>query len=138
MDTNGICRLLGIISIHYPKMKEHFINADGKMNKNVVDEWHRCIGYMDYEEALKKFDTYLKMSEGNKFAPDVKFFMSKSSSTAARKEVHYNTKHKWHLDKYGRLFDEEDREYANPALPNERYYYDEMGRICQKGRVVIA
>lgn len=145
MDLMSVGKLLGTICIHYPAFKNHCMTEDNKINRLVAQEWYRLIGYMDYEEALTKFDQYLKLPEGNKFAPDVKWFLSSKSDKKEREYFHHRTHHQWHLEfmksdkehRHGRLYDEEGREYIVDPLNEDGFYYDGMGRICQSGKVVF-
>lgn len=138
MDMTSLGNLLGTIAIHYPSFKKHITNEDGKINKHIINEWYRLIGYMDFQEALAKFDQYLKLPEGNKYAPDVKWFLSSKSDKQEREVFHVQSHHQWHIEfprqdkqrMHGRVYDEEDREYVHDPLYEDGYHYDREGHIC--------
>lgn len=134
MDTNGIINLLGTISVHYPSIKKNILNEDGKVSKFVVNEWHRCIGFMEYEEAVEKLDAYLLQADGNRFAPTIADFLKKEPKRVQEFEPG-NNKHKWFVDKHGHLYDEHGYEYGDPICSGN-YYIDEQGRVCQIGQII--
>ena len=142
MSLESLSNLLATISIHYPSFRKHISNEDGTFSKHVLNEWYRLIGYMDYEEALKRFDTYLM--QGNKYAPDISYFAVKRKEEPVFQS---NQKHVYHLEFrdwdrqriHGRLYDEEGREYVHNPVYEDGYHYDQMGRICIiSGQVAIA
>ena len=146
MDLKSVGDLIATICIHYPGLKKNCETSDGKLNKNFAEEWLRQIGYLDYDEALRRFDQYLKLPEGNKYAPDVRWFLGMKHNEGQKEETTYTkTANKWHLvfsradkeQKHGRLFDEEDREYVHDPLYEDGYHYDAYWNICTAdGRVI--
>lgn len=135
MDLNSVGKLLATISVHYPSFKKHCDNGEGKISKAFAEEWLRVIGFMDYDEALAKLDQYLKLPEGNKFAPDVKWFLSHK---AEKKEEWVNPEFNFdRLDHKGRLIDAEGRMYAFPDKPDELYHYDKNGHIVDSKGVFV-
>lgn len=135
MDMTGVSHLLSTIAIHYPAFRQHISDKSGKLHPAVVKEWYRLLGWMEEEDALRRFDDYLAQPEGNRFSPDIKWFIKGRRPTAAREE---QSKHNYdRLDKAGRLMDAEGRLYAFPDRPDELYHYDNYGRIVDScGRLV--
>lgn len=144
MDLTSLRTLLGMIAVHYPSFKKHISNDDGGLNSYIINEWHRLIGYMDFDDAVRRFDQYLKLPDGNKYAPDIKWFLS-DKGQEKNETFHAPIKHRWHLEfrrsdtekRNGRLFDEEGREYIVDPLDESGFYYNERGDICQSGKVVF-
>ena len=144
MDLNSVGKLLQTISIHYPSFKKHIQNSEGMLSKAVAEEWMRLIGFMTYEEALKKLDDHL-LGEDSKFAPDVSFFL-KHKVVKREEAFHAPIQHIWHIEfskgdverKHGRVYDQDGCEYVHDPMYDEGYHYDDMGRICTKdGRVAF-
>ena len=135
MDLNQTGKLLSTIGIHYPLFRKHITDSAGNISKATAEEWMRCIGYLDYDEAVKKFDKYLEQSpDKNSKAPDTSWFKS-YKSPEDQAVVRDTTRHQFKVEN-GRLFDEEFREYGVPGNENS-FYYDANGHICQTGRVII-
>ncbi len=127
MDLNEIGDLLERITIHYPAFEKQ-ISKDGRMSKAVAEEWHRLIGFLTFEDALKRFDAYL-MSDDSKKPPMATDFLKHK----ARKKddiYHAPIEHIWKIVN-GRLFDQEDREYVVDPTNELPFYYDKEGNICQ-------
>ena len=135
MNLNEIGNLLQKISLHYPRFAAQIRDDKGYLRRDVGEEWLRIIGFLDYEEALKRLDDHLNSDDYKRIPMAMDF---KKSRPSDRQEVfHAQTQHTWHIEN-GQLMDEEYRIYANPQCPDEPYYYDNYGRICQKGAVVYA
>lgn len=146
MDLQQIGNLLSKIGIHYPNFKKHCSTEDGKMiSKNFAEEWYRVIGYLDFEEALRKFDQYLKLPEGNKYPPDVKWFLAEKTAHKESKIFHAPVRGKRHLEfmpwdqqhLHGRMRDEEEREYVHNPTYEDGYHYDRQGNICDLNGNII-
>lgn len=136
MDLSSVGSLLARIAVHYPKFKEQIMDKDGRISKFVAEEWHRTIGFLDFDEALARLDSYLKQEEGNRFAPNARDFLQKPKSNGNEREVfHSDAEHEWYVDLQGHLFDEEGREYGSTVC-SARYYLDEKQRVCQMGMVI--
>lgn len=140
MDRSQIGKLLGVISIHYPGFK------GGHNPEATAEEWYRIIGYLDYEDALRKLDEYMASDDGRKPPMAMDFRKSSGSAATAREYFHAETRHQWHLEfmrndperTHGRLYDEEGREYVHDPVYEDGYHYDYMGRICtMSGKVVF-
>lgn len=133
MQLNEIGNLLQKIALHYPRFQQQICDEKGFLRRDVGEEWLRLIGYLDYDEALRRLDAHLE-SEDYKRIPMVTDF---KKALPGEKKGYFvaGTTHQWRVIN-GELFDEEYRRYANPACPDEPYYYDNYGRICQKGAVV--
>lgn len=145
MERSGIKKYLQVIAINYPSYKKH-IESENGIPEMIITEWHRQIGFLDYDEALARLDAWMGSESGSRIPKpaDIKnMCLSRRDS-----EVFYDkTPHQWHLEftkgdktrMHGRLFDEEGREYSHDPLYADRYHYDKMGRICTiDGRVVCA
>lgn len=127
MDIHEIGNLLERIMVHYPTFEKQVIK-DGKLSRAVGEEWHRLIGFLTFDDAVARLDSYL-MSEDNKKPPMATDFLKHKP----KKEVetfHAPISHQWRVEK-GRLFDEEDREYVVDPTDELPFYYDEEGNICQ-------
>lgn len=133
MDLNSVAKLLSAISVHYPKFRQQISTEDGKIDRSVAEEWYKRIGYLDYEEADKRFEKYLRTSEA-KYPPTISYFMNYTENK--KPQFHYNGHIKYHVGKHGELLDEEDREYINPNDMLTPYTYNETGHIVQGGRLV--
>lgn len=129
--------LLSKITVHYPAMDQRWKHDDGKFRKDVVEEWYRLIGFLSYEDAMKKFDQYLRLPDGNRYAPDVKWFLTAHSPSQAREEPRKPGTGFDRIDRFGNLTDAEGRLYAFSEKPYEKYHYDSSMRIMDSaGRLV--
>jgi len=131
MDMTGICDLLQTIAVHYPSFRQHITDKSGKLHAPVAQEWYRMLGWMDTDDALRRFDEYMAQPDGNRFAPDVKWFLQQKNQILQRKSSEWqNPQYNFdRLDRHGRLTDAEGRLYAFPDRPDELYHYDTAGRI---------
>lgn len=141
MNLGEIAQLLDSISVHYPSFRKSIETTDGRISETHLKEWYRRIGFMDYEDADAKLTRYLSLPDGNKFPPNVSWFLNNKAPTEAKQKtfVGHDPDRKFKIEKRGyryRLFDEEGREYGTPGDESD-FYYDNMGRICQSGKVVI-
>lgn len=138
MDKEFIGKLLGIICIHYPSSEKNYKNPDGTVKENVINEWYRCIGWMNAPDAIKRLDEYLMQDEGNKFAPTIKWFMWDAKKNQSRREVYFADRkdRQWFVDQFGRLYDEEGREYADPP-EFKPFYIDAAGHVCRENTIVF-
>ena len=110
---------------------------------DVVKEWHRLIGFLEYEEALERLDLYM-LREDNRKPPMPRDFL-RNKPAQKPEEWRAPISHQWHLEfqawdkkqMHGRLFDQEGREYVHDPVYEDGYHYDFNGRICaMDGRVV--
>ena len=133
MDLKEIGNLLAKISIHYPKFAQQISDEQGRMRRDVAEEWQRIIGFLDYTEAVQRLDKYMESDDGHRIPMPADLKLVK---TAPRQEYFSGgAKHQWHIEG-GELYDEEGRRWASPSYPDDPFYYDDMGRICQRGRVL--
>ena len=128
MTHSEIGKLLGVISIHYPN---HMKNTD---LESVIKEWHRIIGFLDYDEALARLDAYMEDAENKK--PPMAIDFKRVKPRKALDVFHAPIEHQWKIIK-GRLYDEEDREYVVDPTCELPFYYDEEGNICQGNRLLF-
>ncbi len=145
MDYPSVAKLLTKISINYPRFKSEIATPNGtNIRKEVIEEWHRQIGFLDLDEALERLDLYME-DANNKKAPMAMDFRKYKPRTQSE-EWHSPEKHQWHLDfprwdsarMHGRLYDQEDREYVHDPTYEDGYHYDRQGHICTiDGRVVM-
>lgn len=138
MDKEFISNLLGTICIHYPSAEKNYKNPDGTVKENVINEWYRCIGWMEASDAIRRLDEYLMQDDGNKFAPTIKWFMWDAKKNQSRREVYFAERkdRQWFVDQFGRLFDEEGREYADPP-EFKPFYVDGAGHVCRENTIVF-
>lgn len=135
MDFNDISKLLTTISVYYPGFRKNITTKSGDMIRiEVVREWFRTIGYMDYEDALGRLDAYL-MGPNAKSPPGPMDFRKTMPSV---RHNYYQSDHNFdRLDPKGRLADDAGRLYAFPDRPDEEYHYDASMRILDsKGNFV--
>lgn len=130
MDLNSVGKLLTTICVHYPSFQKH-VAPEGSIIRDYAEEWLRVIGFLDYEEALDLLDDYLALPDGNRYAPDVKWFLK---NKGAKKDKAYFSPGRRidRLDEHGTLMDAEGRLYAFPDRPDEVYHYDSNGRIVDR------
>lgn len=143
MNLSEIGDLLERIAMHYPRFSSQISDVNGNMRKSVAEEWHRLMGFLSFQDALDRLDTYMMNSETTKppMAVDfLKFKPAQKSDTWSSPE-----EHTWHLEfhkndpqrMHGRLYDQEDREYVHDPCYMDGYHYNAEGRICTiDGRVV--
>lgn len=129
MDLNEIGNLLETIAVHYPATLKNITDPDGGLSKRVCEEWLRLIGFLEYDEAISRLDAYLQSDDPRKPPMAVDFLKTKP-----RREPNYFRApikdRKWKIVK-GRLFDEEDREYAINPKNELPFYWDDDGYACQ-------
>lgn len=144
MNLESIGKLLNTIAVNYPRVRSEISNKDGtKIRMDVLQEWQRQIGYLDYEETLARLDNHMSGPNG---AHAPKPMDLKTAKGKPKDETfHAPIEHQWHLEfmkwdenrMHGRLYDEEEREYVHDPRYEEGYHYDQNGRICTiDGRVV--
>lgn len=144
MDIQSIGKLLQSICVHYPSFKKEAVGPDNKFYRSYMDEWHKHIGFLDYEEAEQILTDWI-MSDNGKFAPKVSDFL-KAKDRKKPKTAYFmdNTPRRYHIGRHGELLDEEEMEYGGNYANGEPYvyYYNGMGQICRKDdagkEVVIA
>ena len=139
MDLIGITELLTKIGIHYPSFRKSIATKDGLISKAAAEEWHRVIGFLDLKDALSMFDTYLKLEEGNKFAPTISWFLqSKQKRPDFKVDLPRHELRVEYVEFAGKkictgaLIDEDGRPYAFASEPNELYHTDAVGRIINR------
>ncbi len=148
MDISDIKILLQKICVTYPSYEKNCFEEDGKLKKSVGDEWYRCIGFMDLDECMKLYDEYLAMKDGNRYAPDLRYFRSKGKTTREIEKKMWNAPqfhHRWYVVK-GRWYDENICEYdIEPYTCGDRYRVDEYHQLYRglrpitvNGRAVLA
>ena len=148
MDINEIKELLSKISITFPTVSKHYFEPDGKLKRNVGDEWYRCIGFMDFYKCMKLYDEYLMLPDGNHYAPDLKFFMNRGKKEREIKKNFWKApqfQHRWYVI-HGRWYDENLCEYDLPPYTAEEPYrvdanhelYKGMRKITVDNRAVLA
>lgn len=113
---------MAAVSINYPTARTT------NDTEAAINEWHRILGFLDYDEALARLDLY--MEDPNNTKPPRPHDL-KRVQTASRSGEYFqaNTEHAWHVEN-GRLFDEEDREYVHDPLYEDGYHYNAAGDIC--------
>ena len=144
MNLESIGKLLNTIAVSYPRIRNEIGNKDGtKIRMDVVQEWYRHIGFLEYEEALQRLDEYMLGPDGSKIPKPLD--LKKQRTRRKSEEWHSPDRHIWHLEfprwdtqkMHGRLFDQEDREYVHDPTYEDGYHYNQQGRICTAdGRVV--
>lgn len=134
MDLNSVCRLLTSIAVNYPKFKQQISTDDGKINRAVADEWMKRIGFLDYEEADKRFEKYI-MGPDAKYPPTISYFLT-FKPEKARPVFRISDKVRYYVGPRGELLDEEGREYGNPHDYETPYRMNESGHIVQGNRLV--
>ena len=143
MEMNAIIDLLHAVCANYPTVKRNIERSDGSISDYVLDEWKRQIGFLDYDEALERLDTYMASEAGAK--PPKPMDLRKTRNEGKIEYFHADLEHQWHLvfpiwdveQMHGRLFDEEDREYGEAGY-EDGYHYNQVGLICTiDGRVVV-
>lgn len=143
MNLSETGDLLQRIAMHYPRFQNQIADANGRMRRDVAEEWMRLIGFLSFQEALDRLDVYMETNETSKppMAMDFRRYKTREKS----EEWHSPEPHVWHLEfskwdtnhMHGRLYDQEDREYVHDPVYEDGYHYDQQGRICTiDGRVV--
>ena len=143
MDRSGITNLLMTVSVNYPQFRRHIDDGHGGVSRIAIEEWHRNLGFLDYNEALTRLDNWMAGPDGSRIPKP----MDLRNTKGARRDdtFHAPIEHQWHLEfmawdenhKHGRLYDEEEREYVHDPRYEDGYHYDQNGRICTiDGRVV--
>lgn len=140
----SIGKLLNTIAINYPRTRNEICNKDGtKIRMDVIREWNRQIGYLDFDEAVERLDLHMLGPDGNKAPKPID--LKKNKPAPKSEDWHSPEPHQWHLefmawDKeriHGRMFDQEGREYVHDPVYEDGYHYDQSGRICMiDGKVV--
>lgn len=139
MDLHETGNLLAKIAIHYPRFETQISDGEGNMRRDVAEEWQRLIGFLSFDEALKKLDTWLVLpDERRKSPPDTTWFVKAARSSTARE--HFSAGAGFdRIDALGNLSNEAGMIFAfpDPDRIYEKYHYDGMGRILDsKGRLV--
>ncbi len=131
MDIHEIGNLLERIMVHYPTFEKQVIK-DGKLSRAVGEEWHRLIGFLDYDEALARLDAYMEDADNKRppMAMDFKRVKPRKNSEIFQAPI----EHEWKIVN-GRLYDQEDREYVVDPTNELPFYYDKEGNICQ-GKII--
>lgn len=115
MSKQDIANLIGRIRMHYQTpATAAYMESDGKVKTIYVEEWYRCIGHKDTREVFTMLDKYLADENKNRYAPDCKYFMTGKTKAAAPVFVGDRGNLQWYVDRNGRLFDQEGREYHDP------------------------
>lgn len=131
MDRTQIGKLLGVVSIHYPSFKT---NSDPE---TMIDEWHRIIGFLDYDEAIKRLDAYMEDPANTKPPRAVDFKKVRPSES---KNYFSGGIGPYMVSRDGDLVNESGMRFAFPDRPDEKYRYNQRGDICSANdynRVVI-
>ena len=119
--------LLERIAMHYPTFVKQISDSNG-LRKDVCEEWHRIIGYLEYQELLDRLDAYMDDPDNRK--PPMAVDFKHVKSTTKSETFHVKIPHIWKIER-GRLYDEEDREYVvNPAIELP-FYWNADGVACQ-------
>lgn len=140
----SIGKLLKSISVNYPRFRSEICNKDGtSIRPEVLTEWQRHIGFLDYEEALERLDRHMASENGNHIPKPMD--LRKAGGTKKDDIYHAPIEHRWHLEfsprdpehMHGRMYDQNDYEYVHVAGYEDGYHYDRNGRICTlDGKVV--
>ena len=128
MDLREIGKLCEKILVHYPGFSKQCLTPDGNMSRSFLEEWHRIIGFLSYEDAIARLDAWMEGDDHKKapMAVDFKLVKPKRKDEA----FHAPISHIWRIER-GRLFDEEDREYVVDPTNELPFYWNEDGIACQ-------
>ena len=131
--------------MNYPRVRNDICGKDGStIRPEVLQEWYRHIGYLEYDEALERLDYHMMSENGNKAPKPIDLKINKPQKKG--EEWHAPIEHKWHLEfmkwdpehMHGRVFDQDDYEYVHDPCYEDGYHYDRDGRICTiDGKVVF-
>lgn len=142
MDHSGIKQFLQTISVHYPQFRKHIDDGNGAIPKIVIEEWHRVIGFLDYDEAVARLDQYMASEDGNRQPKPMD--LRRAGGSRKGDVFHAPIRHDWHLEfqesdkehQNGRLYNQHEYEYVFDPENTDPFYYDKDGHICQSGKVV--
>lgn len=105
--------------------------------EKAIEEWHRVLGFLSYEEAMQRLDSYLENPDNTR--PPRPHDLKRAQS--AQRQYEYFTsrrEHQWHLEfppndperMHGRLYSEGGMEFVHDPCYEDGYHYNRLGQIC--------
>lgn len=122
---------MGAISINYP-------TARMGDPQSAIDEWHRQIGFLDYEEALSRMDAWMESPEGSRPPRAVDLKKSRPMGTRYPDDKPEGSLGPYLVDRFGNLTNYEGMLYAYPKWADAKFMYNRQGDICFRDTGIIA